>query len=170
MFSTKTLARTGLALATLGLSAAALVGTAGQAQATSPTYQKSHTVTASFQFNVHQNNLFHKADASSYRTGTQSIHAGEANPTSYLGNVFVTSKQADDTYGTDNLYVTETDSTGTVHVKDRQTLSFYWHGSTVTSAVDVDIAPNTTRSFWAYTDGAGGDYEHTLVTVTNAVS
>lgn len=168
--SRKIINRAAAVVATAGLSASALLGLADEASAASPTYIKSHHISASFDFTVHQNNLFHKADAQSHRSQTQDIQAGSPNPASYLGNIFATSQQADDTYGTDNLYVSEKDSTGTLQVRDRQALSFFWHGSTVTSTLNVDVAPNTTRSFWIYTDGAGGDYVHTLVTITNAVS
>ncbi len=167
MFSNQARAHAGRIAAASALSVGLLAGTAGIASAAPTTYTKTHQISASFAFNVHQNNLFHKADASSTRHRDRTIAAGTPNASQ---SVVAESTAADDTYGSDNLIITEKDASGTLHVRDRQGLLFFWHGSGVVSEVAVDVAPNSTRSFWIYTDGAGGDYVHTLVTITNAVS
>ncbi len=165
--STPTKTRAASIAATAAMTIGLLAGSAGMASAASTNFTRTHTVSTSYAFAVHQNNFFHKADAKSTRFRDLTITAGAANA---VPTIYAESAPADDTYGSDNLMITEKDASGTLHVRDLQGLNFFWHGSSVVSHVDVDVAPNTTRSFWIDTDGAGGDYVHTLVTITNSVA
>ena len=171
MFSNISKTRTAKMAAAAALSIGLLAGTAGTASAAPPAnYAKTHQISASFQFQVHQNNFFHKADASSTKFRDRTIDTGTKNMLDLPQTMYAESAPADDTYGSDNLRITEKDTNGTLHIRDDQALNFYWHGTAVGSHLDLDIAPNTTRSFWIYTDGAGGDYVHTLVTITNKIA
>ena len=171
MFKNNSKTRAGKMAAAAAMSIGLLAGTAGTASAAPPAnYAKTHNISASFQFQVHQNNFFHKADASSTKFRESSIAAGTKNMLDLPQTMYAESTAADDTYGSDNLRITEKDANGTLHIRDDQALNFYWHGTAVGSHLDLDIAPNTTRSFWIYTDGAGGDYVHTLVTITNKIA
>lgn len=157
----------GLVAAAAGIGLMAL--TAGPASAASaPEYiTKRHDVVVQVSYDVHQNNIFHKADAHSFKYTTARMDKGLSNG-DWHWYAFLESTKADDTYGQDWFYMSELDSAGTIKVKVDQALQFD-HATAVSSDLTVTIAPNATKSFWVYTVGAGGDYIHSLVTLTNFV-
>jgi len=158
----------GLVAAAAGIGLMAL--TPGVAAADSyPAYvAKNHEVVAQIAYDVHQNNFFHKADMHSVRYDTASLGKGTPNSESYWQG-YLESAKADHTYGQDRLYLTELDAAGTVKVKVDQVLQFDDGSYPVSNHLTVTVGPNATRSFWVYTVGAGGDYIHALVTLTNYV-
>ena len=160
--------RAAAGLAVAGISVGIAAGAAGPADATPPAFAKSHHVTATAQFEVHQNNIFYKKTVKSADDSYVDANKGAYN-TEFGHAIVLLSERADDTYGTDYIWVTEKDSTGTIHVVDQQVLAFGWHGSPVDSHLTFDIAPGATRAFWIYTDGGGGDYVHALVSITNNI-
>jgi hypothetical protein len=158
----------GLVAVAAGIGLMAL--TAGPASAASypNTVTKNHDVVAQISYDVHQNNIFHKADMHSFRYDTRGLTKGMPN-TDTSWQFYLESAKADNTYGQDRLYMTELDSAGTIQVKVAQVLQFDYGSYPVSNDLTVTVAPNATKSFWVYTVGAGGDYIHSLVTLTNYV-
>jgi hypothetical protein len=153
--------------AAVALSVGVMAAAAAPAAADPPKYSKNHVITATVNFEVHQNKNLDKADRQSGFADFSWPAKGENNGGSPR-RIHFQSYAADETFGQEDLYLTEKDTSGTLHVYDYQSLNFL-HSSPVHSSLNVDIEPNATRSFWIYTDSAGGDYVHSLVTITNNV-
>jgi hypothetical protein len=160
-------------LAAAGIAIGIMGASAGAASAATPTtFAHSHHVTVAVQYQVHQNELFNKADNLSVRYADPFLYKGDSNTESY-SKVWRQSDKAGDTWGENQMFMTETDSSGTLHVRDVQAVifsngTFGWYGKT-TSQLSVDIAPGATLQYFHETDDSGGDYVWSMVTITNNV-
>lgn len=154
----------------LTASVAALAGTsAGTAAAASVPFAKAHHVSVTIDYQVHKKLSGYSVNKPSTRVHSKDITKGESND-ELAHKVYSESSTAINRYGRDAFYMTEKDSGGTLHVTDIQALLKRDVGGGPSVSLNLDVAPNSVRSFWIYTDDADGSWVHSLVTITNSVS